>query len=156
MENEYHNPMPIGEESHESVEKPGLEALEAELEASRQEVQRLSSLIRCREEADREAAIFSELFPDVDRDDIPDSVREDADRQGLPLIAAYALYARRSELAEKAAKLAGKSAAERSAGSVSGSSETEDFFTLDQIRAMTPKEVRKNYKTILKSIGKIR
>lgn len=156
MENEHQSPMPTGEACHEGAEKPGIESLEAELEASRQEVQRLSSLIRCREEADREAAIFSELFPDVDRDDIPDSVREDANRQGIPLIAAYALYARRVELAEKTAKFAGKSAAERSAGSVSGSSETEDFFTLDQIRAMTPKEVRKNYKTILKSIGKIK
>lgn len=156
MENVYQNPPPVEEENHENIEKSALESLEAELEASRQEIQRLSSLIRSRDEADREAAGFAELFPDVNRDDIPDSVREDAQRQGLPLIAAYALYARRMELAGIVAERAGKSAAEHSAGGVSGSSGTEDFFTLDQIRAMTPKEVRKNYKTILKSIGKIK
>lgn len=156
MENENQNPNTTEEEIHENIEGSALESLEAELEASRQEIQRLSSIIRSRDEADREAAVFAELFPDVGKDDIPDSVREDAQKQGLPLIAAYALYARRMELSGIAADRAGRSAAERSAGSVSGSSGTEDFFTLEQIRAMTPKEVRKNYKTILKSIGKIK
>lgn len=161
MENENRVEIPeIKEEIHETEGSEGTEAageresLEAELAQSRQEIQRLSSLIRDRERADREAADFAELFPTLKREEIPDFVREEAEKSGIPLIAVYALYARRQEIAAARADQTAKRSAENSAGSVGGSSSEADFFTLEQIRAMTPKEVKKHYKTIMKSLNK--
>ena len=148
------------EEVHETNEpegpesKTGLEALEAELAESRQEIQRLSSLIRERERADREAADFAEFFPGMNREEIPDFVREQAENEGIPLIAAYALYARKQELAAIRAGDAAKKSAGSSAGAVGGTSKEADLFTLEQIRSMTPREVKKHYKTIMKSLNK--
>ena len=161
MENENQTKIPeIKEEIHETSEPEGREAeigreaLEAELAQSRQEIQRLSSLIRDRERADREAADFAELFPALKREEIPDFVREEAEKSGIPLIAVYALYARRQEIAAARADQTAKKSAEGSAGSVGGSISENDFFTLEQIRAMTPKEVKKHYKTIMKSLNR--
>ena len=142
--------------SSESKENAGkrLEDLEAELAQSRAEIQRLSSVIRQRELSDREAADFAELFPTLNRSEIPDFVREQAKSEGIPLIAAYAVYARRLEIAGARIQETANRSAKFSAGPVSGSSEEGDFFTLDQIRAMSPKEIRRNYKTIMKSLIK--
>ncbi len=161
MENENRVEIPeTKEEIHETEGSEGTEvagereSLEAELAQSRQEIQRLSSLIRDRERADREAADFAELFPTLKREEIPDFVREEAEKSGIPLIAVYALYARRQEIAAVRADQTAKRSAENSAGSVGGSSSESDLFTLEQIRAMTPKEVKKHYKTIMKSLNK--
>lgn len=164
MDNENLSQEPQTEENHdtqseenepEPQEEESLRAsLEAELEASREEIRRLSAVIGERERADREKAEFSEYFPEVSPSEIPDAVREKADREGIPLIVAYALYARKLELAALRVGDAVKSACERSAGPVSGASREADFFTVEQIRAMTPKEVRKHYKTIMKSLNK--
>lgn len=159
MENENHSDI-TQEEVHEENETEGadrdqaFEALEAELAESLQEIQRLSSVIRERERADREAADFAELFPGLNRDEIPDIVREQAGKEGIPLIAAYALYARKQELAAIRADEASKRSAVSSAGPVGGSSREGDLFTLEQIRSMTPREVKKHYKTIMKSLNK--
>lgn len=128
-------------------------SLEEELTKSRSEIQRLSSLLLERDRKDREASAFARFFPGLTADDIPDSVRKAAEEHSLPLIAVYALYARESELTAQRAADADRRASLLSSGPVSGDRE-EDFFTLDQIRAMSPKEVRKNYKAVLKSIGK--
>ncbi len=162
MENETLNPSTEREETYESEpetpENPEKSAeytaLEAELAESRAQIQRLSTLLGERERADREAADFAEYFPSVSREEIPDAVREHADRENLPLVAAYALYARKLELAARHAQDVAKRSAEHSVGPVSGSSREADYFTMEQIRAMTPKEVRKHYKTIMKSLNK--
>lgn len=158
MENENQIEIPeIKEEIHEVSESEvtvECEALEAELAASRQEIRRLSSIISDRERKDREAADFAELFPSLKPDEIPDFVRDQAEKSKIPLIAAYALYARRQEIEAIRAGESSKRSVENSAGPVAGSAGEADLFTLDQIRAMTPKEVKKHYKTIMKSLNK--
>lgn len=162
MENEILSQPSDTEENYENQsgipekppEFPESASLEAELAESRAEVRRLSALLSQREQADRETADFAEYFPEVSRDEIPDAVRERAARENIPLVAAYALYDRKLELAKMYAGDVARKSAECSAGPVSGASREADFFTMEQIRAMTPKEVKKHYKTIMKSLNK--
>lgn len=124
-----------------------------ELEACREELRRLRALIADGEQKEREKAAFAELFPKVSPDDVPDSVRELAAVQGMPLVAAYAMYVCRAEhekdrIGEKLAD-----SASRSSGSVEGA-RAEELFSIEQIRAMSPKEVRRHYKTVMKSLSR--
>ncbi|HOJ47661.1 MAG TPA: hypothetical protein PLD48_02170 [Bacillota bacterium] len=104
------------------------------------------------EQIRREAKRFREVFPDVSPQDIPDSVW-DAVAEGIPLLYAYALY----KITEKLnSDYAGKVNDENSARAAVkfGDGETEPSFTKEQVEAMSPKEIAKNYKGILKSFSK--
>lgn len=100
---------------------------------------------------DAENALFEELYPDVSRDSIPEAVEREAAERNMPLAAAYALYLRRCELAAAEAKIAAKLAAAESAGALGGNC-GEKLYSIDEIRAMSRKEIRRSYKAILRSL----
>ncbi|PKM62393.1 MAG: hypothetical protein CVU97_05620 [Firmicutes bacterium HGW-Firmicutes-21] len=95
---------------------------------------------------------FKAVFPDALPQDIPDSVWEEV-ANGVPLLYAYALY---TVTDGKDREYASRVNAENSsrATSKTGTGETEPVFTKEQVESMSPKDVSKNYKHILKSISK--
>lgn len=117
------------------------------------EIARLSSLIAERERRDAEALMFSELFPDVDLDTIPDAVKNDAEERGIPLVASYAIYERKRYLAEAAAKLHNLENVGRSSGPLDNSDNFGEALSMEQIRAMSPAQVRRHYKQIIKVLS---
>ena len=114
--------------------------LESELESKRAETDRKI----------REYAEFRELFPEVDVSELDPQVLESVEN-GVPLCAAYALYEKRLA-AKNAAALAHNKATRRDGfGSVGRGSEGE-FYSPDEVRAMTQSEVKQNYQKILRSM----
>ena len=100
----------------------------------------------------KEIERFKAVFPDVAPQDIPDSVWEEVSG-GVPLLHAYALYlVTESKEGEYASRVNEQNSSR--ATSRPGDGETEPAFTKEQVEAMSPKEVSKNYRHILKSISK--
>lgn len=102
---------------------------------------------------EQEAALeeFRDLFPGVSLSTLPDAVLEDVKR-GVPLSAAYALNERRSQRIAAVAESANAANRARSSGSAEGDS--VGFLSPAEVRAMTPAEVRKQYRQILLSMPK--
>ena len=114
--------------------------LESELESKRAETDRKI----------KEYAEFRELFPRVDPAELDPQVLESVEN-GVPLCAAYALYEKRMA-AKNAAAMAHNKATKRDGfGSVGRGSEG-DFYSPDEVRAMTQSEVKQNYQKILRSM----
>lgn len=97
-----------------------------------------------------EIALFREIFSDIPADSIPDSVWEEV-ASGIPLAYAYALY-------EVKSKRLGARADDVNArnGNVSEmavqNGNTEPSFTKEQVEKMSGRDVRTNYKSILKAM----
>lgn len=85
--------------------------------------------------------------------DVPDIVRESAKKNGLPLIAEYALYARRLEVEKERERTRLEAAMSKSSGALEHSGEKEELFSIEQIRMMTPREVKKHYKAVMRSLA---
>ena len=115
-------------------------SLEGELERKRAET----------DKAAREYSEFRELYPDTDIESLPSEVIESVDA-GIPLAAAYALYEKRLKKHNSDVAAHNKSTRADSFGSVGKAAES-DYFTPDEVRAMTQGEVRANYSKILKSM----
>ena len=140
----------------ENITAPVLEPTEiGEADALRQELSELKSQIeekRTREErALRELEEFSRLYPDARLEELDEGVWERV-REGLPLSAAYALYEREKELLASLAENVNMRNAARSAGGV-GLSAPQDYFSPEEVRAMSGAEVRKNYESIRRSMN---
>lgn len=126
-----------------------------ELDSLRAEVERLKSLLS-RQEQQREAAIkeiedFHRLFPDVSLREIPPSVLETRERMAIPLNAAYALYEREWQLERARADAINRQNASRSAGRA-GTDTANEYFSADEVRKMTPKQVHENFSKIRESM----
>ncbi len=92
---------------------------------------------------------FSELYPEADIASLPDSFNSAIER-GIPPAAAYALELRRREVTKMRIDAANKRARELSAGKLEP---TEDsLYSPDEVRAMSPSEVRKNIEKIRRSM----
>lgn len=129
---------------------------ETEVDKYKREIEELKRKLEEDARINREKSLFKELFPDVDAGDIPEEVFKNAEKSSLPLAAEYAFYLRRSQL--KAAKEL-KNAAENAGsqcGAVDSYGERENYFTIERIRSMTPAEVGRNYKAVIRSITKIK
>ena len=95
---------------------------------------------------------FSDLFPDIAIKAIPDEVWESV-KQGNTLAAAYAVYERRvTEAAKRIEQINAKNAA--NAAGVAGKNLTQEFFSADDVRKMSPSEVRANFAKIKRSMQK--
>lgn len=148
------------EESEESPEAHSMEAAPdspaGELDTLRAEVAELRELLarKEREQADalREIEDFHRLFPHVPVQQIPDSVWTSRGR-GIPLNAAYALYEQETRAARQWAEQINQKNASLSAGRA-GVNAASEYFSPDEVRAMTPKQVRQHYKTIRESMKK--
>ncbi len=133
----------------ESAESENIEALRAELEALKAEFEEKK---RALEKMSREFGEFSEIFPTTDIKSLPDSVWEEV-KAGIPLAAAYALYEKKCAIRAEAANNANLKNSALSSGAI-GREVTENFYTPDEVRAMSRAEVKKNYSKIIESMKK--
>ena len=144
----------IEAEEEETVEVEPSE--EDELAALREELCRLRAELEEKksslERLGKEISEFSELFPNEPLTALPDSVWESV-RSGIPLAAAYALYRRKTELRIEKANATNRKNSEMSTGAI-GRDTTENFYTPDEVRAMSRSEIKKNYSKILDSMKK--
>ena len=118
-----------------------LTSLRAEIAARDERLSRMSA----------EYAEFRTLYPSVPFEAIDDSVMEDV-KNGIPLSAAYALFERRRQLAAEQAARINAENSHRTPGALRATD--EDYFSPDEVRKMTPGEVRTNYQKILQSMRK--
>ena len=154
-ENDLLSPTPVLTE--ETAEEPSLSAEPiSEMDTLRKEIGRLRAELEqksAEEERIRsEMGEFQQLFPGKSLGDVPDPVWKQVER-GIPLSAAYALYEKKSTVDALRADEINRSNAQRSAGRL-GQNTAREFFTPDEVRAMSPSEVRDNYKTIRESMKK--
>ena len=126
-----------------------------ELDSLRAEVERLKSLLAQTQaqqaEAVKEMEEFSRLFPSVSIREIPQSVLDQRDQGKLPLYAAYAIYERERQLERARADTVNQRNAERSAGRA-GIDTASEYFSADEVRKMTPKQVHENFSKIRASM----
>lgn len=108
-------------------------------------------LLCAQERAAREYDEFCSLFPKMTLSELPDSVR-DSVREGVPLLAAAALYELRRLRADEAAAAANAANSELSFTLEKGGV-TDVFFSPEEVREMSPSEVRTNYKKIIESMN---
>ena len=137
------------------------------VESLRAECDRLRSLVRGYEaETARreELAEFASLYPDVELASLPDEVRE----SNLPLAAAWALWERRHMHMHVQTQMQMQSAGkETNGGSGAAVSASEGLgspplspsgqprlYTVGEIRAMSPREVRSRFPAILRSLAR--
>lgn len=139
------------EQNSEAEQNP-----EGELTRLREELSDLKKKLEQKEseksEAMRELDEFHRLFPDVSVRQIPDEVWKQVE-DGLPLRAAYALYEKESRLAVYRAEAVNRHNAAQAAGKIDGSSSV-DYFSPDEVRAMSQRQVRDNYTKIRESMKK--
>lgn len=135
---------------------PTQDDVEAKLTALQAEVERLTDELRAKtaeaELIKGELGEFSELFPGIVPEDIPTSVWESVKR-GNSLAAAYAVHHRRQQLRAERVRSVNEANARRSSGGA-GRGAGAEFFTPDEVRAMSQSEVRANYTRILDSMKK--
>ena len=126
------------------------------IEELKKQIADLKEMIRIRTEEQerltREIGEFSELFPEKTLEDIPESIWQDV-RRGIPLAAAYALLEKKKQLETEKAYNVNKRNARLSAGMV-GVGTSSEYFTPDEVRAMSRSEVRENYAKIIESMKK--
>jgi isopropylmalate/homocitrate/citramalate synthase len=95
---------------------------------------------------------FSELFPEIAVKSVPEEVWESVKR-GNSLAASYAVYEKRvTEAAKRIERINAKNASS-SAGAIDKHT-SQEFFTPDDVRKMSPSEVRANYDKIRRSMEK--
>ena len=93
---------------------------------------------------------FSELFPSIAIKAIPDEVWESV-KLGNTLAASYAIYEKRiTEAARRIEEINKKNAA--LAAGIAGKNSSDEFFSADEVRKMSPSEVRANFAKIRKSM----
>ena len=128
---------------------PAVEQMLEELRTLREE---LLEKRKAFEKISRDIGEFEEIFPEKSVGEIPDAVWESV-KAGIPLAAAYALYERKNALRASTAQSANKANSARTTGAI-GRETTENFYTPDEVRAMSRAEVRKNYSKIIESMKK--
>ena len=143
----------IAEETEEAAAPTDLENELCEL---REQVKQLTAELEKRQaQQDRAAAQieeFSSLFPDASVSTVPEEVWESV-RSGNSLAAAYALYTRRVEAREAQVRSVNEKNASHSTGKA-GRGTAEEYFTPDEVRAMSQSQVRANYSKIIESMKK--
>ena len=141
-------------EKSENVDKEGEKEESDELVSLRAEVERLRAELAEAQSANERVSAdieeFHRLFPTVDLADLPSEVT-DGVRSGIPLSASYALYERRIEAERERAEAVNRKNARHSSGAA-GKNTAREYFTPDEVRAMSQSEVRDNYTKIVASM----
>lgn len=128
-----------------------------ELEASPEELDR-KELENFRRERDvkknleGELELLFEVFPELDIDSIPDAIFEKCP-DGKGLAAEYALMTLVEKKKSEEQKVKEEENEKAAVPEVKGVAE-EAYFSPEDVRKMSEKEIRKNYKTIMKSMEK--
>ena len=128
----------------------------SELEGLRRQVRELSEKLEQRsameEKISAQIGELAELFPEVSLGTVPEEVWQRV-RSGESLAASYALYERRLRLSEE--KAIGVNAKnQRQSSGYAGRGTSSEYFSPDEVRAMSQKEVRANYTKIIESMKK--
>lgn len=138
------------------MNEEGMTRQEAEREA-RYQIQ--DKQLKAREEQDRrkdryvaEMREFKELYPEVDKKKIPQSVWDEVAR-GVDLSSAYAKYERKQSLAKAKADKANVANARAAVPKIRDDQKTEKIFTMEEMKNMSPVEVKRNYEAILRSLN---
>ena len=95
---------------------------------------------------------FRRLFPDVAAEDIPENVWADMEK-GIPLVYAYAFYTLTDGKTNTYADGVNARNTEASPPPV-GESADEGELSMEEVEAMSPKAVKRNFARVLRSIGK--
>ena len=125
---------------------------EAEIARLNEEIRILNQRLTQKQERESLMGIqieeFTRDFPEVDLKSIPDEVF-DGMRSGNSLASSYALYKIRADrISEQNQKNA-----YRSSGRI-GKSAASEYFSADEVRKMSPSEVKANYTKIIESMKK--
>lgn len=140
------------------VSKPRENSAEPdELTALRKQVEELSVQLREKEALDEanarmkeELEEFYEYFPSVDLKSVPDEVWERVKR-GASLAATYSLLERKREREAQRSVSHNEKMRRMSAGSIEAA-DADGYYSPDEVRRMTPAQVRKNYDDIVESM----
>ena len=142
-----------GEEQTTAAEDTAQDS-ENELELLREQVKSLTRELSERdarsERIASELGEFYELFPNTDIKALPDEVW-DSVRSGTSLAASLALYNHRVSAREAKAREINSRNSALSTGQM-GASGNSQYFSPDEVRAMSRSEVRANYSKILESM----
>ncbi len=139
-------------DSTPTEEDKGIDALKDEIRSLKEQISALEAERETHSRMLQEVSDFSLLFPDVDLDEIPESVWESV-KKGTALSASYALYEKRMDAERARIAKINASNASRSAG-VAGKDTANEYFTPEDVRKMSPSEVHANYSKIKKSMSK--
>ena len=131
---------------------PSAEDLNKKIAMLQEELEAYKSAAAKQEAISAQLEEFSELFPEISLKAIPDEVWDNVKR-GNSLAAAYSVYERRITEAARRIERINAQNAERSAGAA-GQSMAQEFFSADDVRKMSPSEVRANYAKIRRSMEK--
>ncbi len=101
---------------------------------------------------DKDIADFRAQFPDVAAADIPEEVWAEV-ASGMDLLHAYAFYLMTNGRNGTRAEAVNKGNLERSAPAL-GEGSTEPAFTREEVEKMSQKDVKSNFKNILRSMKK--
>lgn len=151
--------MPFECEQVEEAESiPEVEVSEGdELSVLRKEVEELRAMLREREALDaanarmrEELEEFYEYFPSVDPKSVPDDVWEKV-KGGASLAATYSLFERKRARDEQKALEHNQKMRKMSAGSIE-SRGAESYFSPDEVKKMTPAQVKRHYDDIVESM----
>lgn len=127
---------------------------QSETELLRNEVERLKAQLEERQAAEaknmKELQDFMRLYPDTPLQSVPREVWQRVE-EGLPLSAAYALHEKELALIAYRAKEINDLNASRAAGKA-GVNEENEYFSYDEVRSMTQREVHDNYEKIRRSM----
>ena len=144
------NETPIKNENSDTAEM--VEALKKTVKELQDELDAYKSAAAHQEAITKQINEFSELFPDVSVRTIPDEVWENV-KQGNSLAAAYSVYERKISEAARRIEQINAQNAKKSAGAA-GKNLNQEFFSADDVRKMSPSEVRANYAKIRRSMEK--
>lgn len=103
----------------------------------------------CRVPDEREA--FAQCYPDTPWEEVPDSVKQSAAERGIPVAAVYGVYLTHREQTRRSALAALARATEQSPGLPRGAL-GERLYSIEEMRAMPPKEIRRRYGSLLASL----
>ncbi len=92
---------------------------------------------------------FQTLYPDTPLSDLTDGVWEDV-RRGIPISAAFALAEKRRNHTLSLAQKSNLENKQRSSGALRATE--SDYFSPNEVRAMSRDEIRQNYQKIMSSM----
>ena len=99
-----------------------------------------------------ECAEFAQLYPGIPLSSLTDGIWESVKR-GVPIAAAYALEERRAAIADMKANAVNSTNRLLSSGSIDPHA-SEEYYSPEEVRSMSPAEVRANYSKIISSMQK--
>lgn len=128
------------------------EMLREQISALREELNALEAMKKHSEQMLAEINEFTELFPEERIDSLPEEVWEQV-KKGSSLAASFALYEKKRIASEERARGINQRNATLSAG-IAGVNTPCEYFTQEQVRAMSRAEVKQNYSKIRESMKK--